>query len=316
MQKRKKYIEFSLNIRIPLLTNQNENDKIHTDKQKKCNKNYRIAIKKHKGINMDKNENMLSTENYSKISAFDGANFIIQLYYKTGKKYHCTRSKVEKLLSIAGFVVMAKKSASLYNEDIVVNSCGTGFAEFPGCFPPDIIEGTEDETNEKINEDLSTLLDESQGVAIPLSYKEISAPLEEHTKQLLSNIFIRFGNYGSDKLGKAIDKFKGKASKVSDSGQMIIDATKVYDLFKSSDIITDNVDKNEDSTSNIDHLYAQIVSETTSSDEKKSLENEGITDESIKEIFSKIREMFIAGEAIIDKTYNDILDYIKEEVNK
>ena len=53
------------------------------------------------------------------------ANYLIQLFYKTGKKYSCTRTKIGKLLSIVAFSY-ARKNSLCFNEKIFkYDECGT-----------------------------------------------------------------------------------------------------------------------------------------------------------------------------------------------
>lgn len=299
MKKSKKYIDIFLNIRIPLLTNKIENDNIYIYIKENCKKSKKKLI--YKGKSMNQNETILSTKIYKKISAFDGANFIIQLYYKTGQKYHCARSKVEKLLSIAGFVVMAKNAESLYNENIVLNSCGTGFAEFPGYFPPDLIEGTEKETNAPLEEQILQSLDES--AVIPLAYNELSDDLEEATKKLLENVFIKFGNYGSDKLGKAIDEFKKEVAVKDSNGRLIIDPKKFHDSLSSFPIKATTA---KESKINVEDLLEKLKEQMPTEEGKKN----------IQEIFNNIIKVQQSNVKIVDETYNDIIKYIKEEAIK
>ena len=301
-------------ISVELLTKNQKNDTLNLYKER------RRAIKRLVMENGDKNMDNNVSKNtgeiikapkipqyeHKKISAFDAANYIIQLYFKTNEKYHCTKSKVEKLLSIAGFSYMAKNAETLYEQDIVVNPCGTGFVEFFGYFPPEIVKGVDNETNKAIEGELTTIVNE--GVAIPLGYQDKYGELTDEDIAMLNSVFMRFGDYEPDKLGKAIDTFKMNISSDGNYGRQIIDPTKTYEYFQCNNNSNDIENAVENSVSErAEFLYQQIVS----SDSDNTLSINADDEELVKKLFETIVKTQIEDEMIVKRTSQEIIDYIK-----
>lgn len=313
MKKRKKMRSTFVKISVELLTKNQKNDTLNLYKHR------RRAIKRLVMENGDKNmDNNVSNNigeineiqkipqyQYKKISAFDAANYIIRLYYKTGEKYRCTKSKVEKLLSIAGFAYMAKNGEPLFEQDIVVNPCGTGFAEFSGSYPPEIIKGKEAETNCAIDGNLNELID--NGVSIPLSYQDEIEPLKPEIEGLLSRSFMRFADYAPKTLGKAIDVFKNEISCQTTANIDIIDSCKTKQFFSCSQHLDFSVDENI--AERTKYLYENVILAST----EKNATTQSQNKELVMKMLEIIVKMQIDEEKIIQKTLNDIEKYIDEE---
>lgn len=138
------------------------------------------------------------------VNIFDAANYIVQLYYKTGDKYYCSRTKVEKLLAIANLIAF-RNDSKLFDEEILVNRCGVGIPVLATFLYSDIGTGTL-ETNQHINQD-----EYSEDEKYPISFK-LSSELFSCDKELLFRVFMRFGAYNAWEIGKAFDEFKDMIS--------------------------------------------------------------------------------------------------------
>ena len=133
-------------------------------------------------------------KNVQMINIVDAAKYLVQLYYKTGSRYHCTRTKIEKLLSIASFVELSH-DRDLFIDKNVINPCGTGYPVLANHFFGDIIDGTEKENNCAIK---GVCVDEH--IQIPAIYEiDDCTPIPEYMCNLLSDVFFKFGNYGACK---------------------------------------------------------------------------------------------------------------------
>lgn len=142
-------------------------------------------------------------QNKQMINIVDAAKYLIQLYYKTGCRYHCTRTKIEKMLSIANLVSL-KYGEALFAEKNVVNPCGTGFPVLASFLFGDIVEGREDETCQDIHREL---INES-AVYPPIYEIENYGLISRKVYQLLLDIFLKFGNYDAKTMGILCDMFK------------------------------------------------------------------------------------------------------------
>ena len=127
------------------------------------------------------------------------ANYLISLFYFTGKKYCCTRTKISKLMSIAAFYY-ARNNKILFNENIYkYDSCGTIIDEIKGSFDMDIYNiimclDNKQQINEDFNYDLS----------IPDKYKKYDN-VDEETKKNIENIFRKFGSFSAYNLGQCLN---------------------------------------------------------------------------------------------------------------
>lgn len=156
----------------------------------------------------------------------DAAKFIIQLYYKTGEKYHCSRTKVEKLLSIANLIAF-KNNTKLFEEEIWVNRCGVGIPVLSVFFFSDIVAGKVEEESKHI--ELSEI---NENVQIPTMYNLYST-IGFTERELLTNVFLRFGAYDALIIGQAFDEFKGEICVENKSNQEhpIVNFERSYDFF-------------------------------------------------------------------------------------
>lgn len=247
---------------------------------------------------------------YEKISAFDGANYLVRLYYKTGEKYRCTRTKVDKLLSIAGFVYMTQKAEPLYEQELRLMSAtgGIGFNEFSGWFFPEIVRGKETETNKAIQGQLSKLT--NQNTKIPLAYMDQYGDIKENIAKLLDSVFMRFGNYESNKLESAIAMFANNLAIENSCGKIIIDPQKTHDYFVSATFSSILPAVNEETIRNrATTLYNQIAPTKALKKELLSGRNEKM----VMSLFAEIAKKQIEEENTVQRTYNEIVQFVKTE---
>lgn len=156
-------------------------------------------------------------------SIIASARYLIRLYFQTKIKYQCSRSKIDKLLSIANFVSI-KQGNQLFNETMSVNQCGTSFPIISWLIREDIMDG--------INDDFSTIdIDTIDENAFYPFFYESEYPIED-IQELLKNVFLRFGSTSTKELGLQINEFVGEISTIVDGvPRPIIDYKKATQFF-------------------------------------------------------------------------------------
>ena len=199
-----------------IIINSLENLYINEKTEKFCKKNPSNFIIPYKSAqNKGENKN-IKTKGTTKNMAtlLDAANYIIQLYYKADEKYTCTKTKVEKILSIAQMTALYNND-KIFDDDISINPCGTGFPLLSRFLLSDIIIGCEEENGTSI--DINNLKDE-----YPALYAIQDVLSLEH-KNLLKEVFSLFGNYKAKALGLLIDEFKMNICCDAVDGKKVID---------------------------------------------------------------------------------------------
>ena len=166
-------------------------------------------------------KNMVCAE---EINILEAAKFVVQLYYRAEQKYHCTLTKVEKILAIADLIVM-RDGTELFSDKIVSHDCGVGFPILSNFLYSNIVSG-EDEQSQPI----TCALDEN--IDIPKMY-QISDDFPKYVKDILTNVFREFGDYTAKDLGLSFNVFKETllSSEVIDN-EKVIDSKKVQEHFK------------------------------------------------------------------------------------
>ena len=157
------------------------------------------------------------------------ARYLIRLYFQTKIKYQCSRSKIDKLLSIANFISI-NQGNPMFNETMSVNQCGTSFPVISWLIREDIMNG--------INEDFSIIdIDSIDENAHYPEFYESEYPLEDK-KELLKNIFLRFGSTSTKELGLQINEFVDEISTIVDGvPRQIIDYEKAREFFQSDEML-------------------------------------------------------------------------------
>ncbi|MBE6771084.1 MAG: hypothetical protein E7547_02930 [Ruminococcaceae bacterium] len=161
-------------------------------------------------------------------NVLDAAKFIIQLYYKTGEKYHCNRTKVEKLLAIANLVAF-KNNDRLFDDEIWVNRCGVGIPILSHFLFSDIIEGKENDSSKIID---SSEIDNNNQFPIIYNLYSSIGPKEQ---ELLKSVFLEFGAYDPLILGQAFDEFKNEINvdNLLSQEHPLLDKERAYAFFNS-----------------------------------------------------------------------------------
>ncbi len=151
------------------------------------------------------------------MNIIDSGNYLVQLYFKTGKKYNLTATKLNYLLLIAelchlknGFIGYLHSPFSFVETSDAINPYQyIGFPAVSEFYYSDIVVGELEE-----NGDISEEIDES--VLIPENYY-IKNEMEPDEVNLLNDIFYKYGNLSSinicNMLSSVLDKIKFKLNK-------------------------------------------------------------------------------------------------------
>lgn len=142
--------------------------------------------------------NQENTKKYYGI--IDLANYLKLLFYKTNKKYSCTRTKIGKLLSILAFKYARKNSRVFLNDIYRYPQCGTYirelsvFCERDEYIMPKYMDNNMEMSLEEIDWNIITPMDNKDFTHIPLNLrKEIEV------------IFCKFGAYSQMRLGECLN---------------------------------------------------------------------------------------------------------------
>lgn len=125
----------------------------------------------------------------------DCALYLTKLFYKTGKKYSCSQTKLGKLLSIAAFVC-ARRREKLFDENIYkYDDCGTAIKGLLLYFDREryVLYKYSDERTKICD----CLFDES---LVPDELRNIQEP-SDYIKSIIDDVFINFGAYNARDLG-------------------------------------------------------------------------------------------------------------------
>lgn len=146
------------------------------------------------------NKNELEKLNVDLISA---TNYLILLFFKSGQKYTCSRTKIGKLLTIVAFTYAVEKKL-LFNEKVYkYGNCGTAINEILDKYDRDIyISNPIDDNEQTISFGDKTIndLDES----IKREYGD-NLKLDISVKRRIDDVFIKFGSYSASRLGDCIN---------------------------------------------------------------------------------------------------------------
>lgn len=133
------------------------------------------------------------------------SNYIIQLFYKTGKIYSCTQTKIGKLLSILAFQY-AVRDEQLFFEEIYkyAPNCGT-FIKDLTFIPKDIyFRDFENGNPDKCSQIEIEEIDKDGDIAIPAEYQTITS-LSDRLKRDIERVFLTFGAYPGNSLGELLN---------------------------------------------------------------------------------------------------------------
>lgn len=129
------------------------------------------------------------------------ANYLIQLFYKTDKRYSCTRTKIGKLLSILAFKYAVQKDECLFPLEIYrYPKCGTLIIGIQMYVDRDVYHRYPyDNSKKRISRK-----ELKENVDIPDSYKEIQS-LSEEVKKDIEDVFFTFGAYSQEDLSEELN---------------------------------------------------------------------------------------------------------------
>lgn len=156
------------------------------------------------------------------------SKYLIQLYFRTSKKYSCSSSKIDSLLLIYKLCCI-KEGLNTFNGRMVLYRDTFLKFEFTQFFPTCIL-------NSSVEEDGKAIWD-SIGPVIELGYTYQSSIPEEyligtHAKKLLVAIFRTFGNYSSLQLKQMIHELYLPYVEVS--GHIVLKQDQIYRYFNFS----------------------------------------------------------------------------------
>lgn len=126
------------------------------------------------------------------------ANYLIELFYMTGRKYSCTRTKIGKILSIVAFDY-AMDNKRIFKETIYkYDDCGTAIREIMDSFDRDIYPQCLDyDKQQYITDELDNTLLESE-------YNNF-CEIDISVRNRIENAFRFFGAYSPSQLGNCIN---------------------------------------------------------------------------------------------------------------
>lgn len=142
-------------------------------------------------------ENILQSEY---VDFFSCANYLIQFFYKTGKKYSCGRTKISKLLSILAFKY-ACKGIILFDEPIYrYPNCGTNIKSSCLLYRDTYIHNLPMEDQKKMisKNELNSFSE------IPKEYQKIDG-LSSEIKMAIEDVFYNFGAYSRRDLSELLN---------------------------------------------------------------------------------------------------------------
>lgn len=136
------------------------------------------------------------------------ANYLIQFFYKTDKRYSCTRTKIGKLLSIVAFKYAIKYDENIFPWDIYrYPECGTLIASVQHYVDRDVyfaypyVNSKKSISRNELNENAD----------IPNRYKEVSN-ISPRLKKDIEDVFFTFGAYSQVDLSEELNpivEYKG-----------------------------------------------------------------------------------------------------------
>lgn len=129
------------------------------------------------------------------------ANYLIQFFYKTNKRYSCTRTKIGKLLSILAFKYAVKYDENIFSWEIYrYPGCGTLIAGLQCYVDRDVYFAYPyDNSKKRISRN-----ELNENADIPDRYKDVSN-LDPKLKEEIENVFFTFGAYSQSDLSDELN---------------------------------------------------------------------------------------------------------------
>lgn len=145
------------------------------------------------------------------VKILGAANYLVQLFVKCERKYSCSKTKLEKLLSIANLKCI-KNGNKLFDEKVIeIKDCGVGLSyNFPTYLCGDIVLALLNDKNNKATSPKRQIpeTDINNSIKHNTQYDKDVNDLTEEDKKCLLNVFLEFGAYDSSILGSLLDEFK------------------------------------------------------------------------------------------------------------
>lgn len=163
------------------------------------------------------------------VNIVEAAKYVVQLYYMTGQQYHCSLTKVEKILAIADLIIM-RSGKKLFSNEIISHDCGVGFPILSDYLYSNIIEGNPEQNN-------FIGVDFDDTIEIPRLYAiENPEAIPNYLRLLLNDVFRQFGDYTAKDLGLLFNVFKDEILSVQTiNGEHFIDPVSVQNYFQTVD---------------------------------------------------------------------------------
>jgi len=181
-------------------------------------------------VKFEEEEKMAESKlNNLNTSLRESAYYLISFFYKTGKKYSCTQTKLGKLLSILAFRY-AVNGQRLFEETIYKYppNCGTLIKEMTMIASKDVyirsIINENPDNPSRVTDQIDNCIE------IPTQFRSIDN-LTSEIKLEIESLFIRFGAYPADVLGRLINPIVDNIVSPS-SDEVILD--KLFDLKRDS----------------------------------------------------------------------------------
>lgn len=144
----------------------------------------------------------------------ESANYLIQLFYKTEKKYSCSRTKIGKLLSIVAFIY-AKNGKKLFDEIILkYDNCGTSINELKSFVDRDVY------IQFQYADDCQYIDDEFNNNELVLEKHKESSSIDENLKSEIENVFRNFGSFSAYHLGQFINPIVNLPQMVNENNEI------------------------------------------------------------------------------------------------
>ena len=157
------------------------------------------------------------------IDLFKAADFLIGLFYKSGCRYTCTRTKIGKLLSIVAFTYAAE---AFSDEIYKYADCGTTFLRLQK-YDREIYQVSMNPQNDDVHFTYEFFAnDSSSSDIVPTQYQVTDLPNE--FKNRVIQVFLRFGKTSATDLGELINEILPQIS--SDLRQEVVDLLKISKL--------------------------------------------------------------------------------------
>lgn len=171
----------------------------------------------------------IKRENMEKMNTdlVQATNCLVQLFYQTGQRYSCTKTKVGKLLSIVAFLY-ARRNQMLFDEAIYkYEGCGTTLKELRFIVDRDIYSRPL-YNNDNLCSDHKEDIEASEidtAIAVPEKFMETDR-LSDEIKCTIKEVFIKFGAYNAVDLGHALNFIVQYPQVTNSDGKIDLDVIK------------------------------------------------------------------------------------------